>query len=185
VVFSGDTAASDNVVRLAHGADLLVHEVIDIDSYERFLGLPPALLEHLRESHTDVTELGPLAERADVDTLVLTHLVPADPLLVSGDATSAGATAGGCWWATTCSTSGYTGPRIISGDSRPARRRRPHGRTTVAGRAGTPIRLGQDRLEPTPSTDHRAAGRSRIGVVVPRAACRCPPSISERSASAK
>jgi ribonuclease BN (tRNA processing enzyme) len=83
VVFSGDTAASENVVRLAHGADLLVHEVIDIDFYERFLGLPPALLEHLRESHTDVTELGPLAERADVDTLVLTHLVPADPLLVS------------------------------------------------------------------------------------------------------
>jgi ribonuclease BN (tRNA processing enzyme) len=83
VVFSGDTAASENVVRLAHGADLLVHEVIDIDFYERFLGLPPALLEHLRESHTDVTELRPLAERADVDTLVLTHLVPADPLLVS------------------------------------------------------------------------------------------------------
>jgi ribonuclease BN (tRNA processing enzyme) len=30
VVFSGDTAASENVVRLVHGADVLVHEVIDI-----------------------------------------------------------------------------------------------------------------------------------------------------------
>ena len=31
VVFSGDTGPCDNVVRLARGADVLVHEVIDVD----------------------------------------------------------------------------------------------------------------------------------------------------------
>lgn len=83
VVFSGDTAYSENVIRLAHGADMLVHEVIDFNFYVNFLGLDPALLQHLLRSHTDVHDLGPLAERAEVDRLVLTHLVPADPTLMS------------------------------------------------------------------------------------------------------
>lgn len=83
VVFSGDTAYSENVIRLARGADMLVHEVIDFDFYVDFLGLDPALLEHLLRSHTDVHDLGPLAELAEVDRLVLTHLVPADPRLMS------------------------------------------------------------------------------------------------------
>lgn len=83
VVFSGDTAASDNIVRLAQGADMLVHEVIDFNFYVNFLGLDPALLQHLLRSHTDVHDLGPIAERAEVDHLVLTHLVPADPRLMS------------------------------------------------------------------------------------------------------
>lgn len=82
VVFSGDTSATQNIVRLARGADVLVHEVIDIDFYKS-ADLSDALLDHLRVSHTDVTEIGPLAEQAGVDTLVLTHLVPANPALVS------------------------------------------------------------------------------------------------------
>ncbi len=83
VVFSGDTAKSANVVRLAQGADMLVHEVIDFNFYVNFLGLDPSLLQHLLRSHTDVRDLGPLAEQAQVDRLVLTHLVPADPKLMS------------------------------------------------------------------------------------------------------
>lgn len=82
VVFSGDTSASDNLVRLAHGADILVHEAIDIDFYKS-MDLDEALLDHLRVSHTDITEVGPLAQRAGVRTLVLSHLVPADPSLVT------------------------------------------------------------------------------------------------------
>lgn len=83
VVFSGDTAYSENVIRLAQGADMLVHEVIDIDFYVKFLGVDPALLSHLERSHTDVHRLGELAERSAVDRLVLNHLVPADPRLMS------------------------------------------------------------------------------------------------------
>ncbi|MFD7919875.1 MBL fold metallo-hydrolase [Streptomyces sp. NPDC059740] len=75
VVFSGDTTVSRNVERLARGADILVHEAIDLDA-QAAAGAPPGLLAHLRESHTDVDALGPLAERAGVGTLVLTHLMP-------------------------------------------------------------------------------------------------------------
>ena len=83
VVFSGDTAYSDNVIKLAQDCDVLVHEVIDIDFYATFLGVDPALLDHLSRSHTDVTRLGPLAELAGAKRLVLNHLVPADPRLMS------------------------------------------------------------------------------------------------------
>ncbi len=83
VVFSGDTAYSDNVIKLARDCDVLVHEVIDIDFYVKFLGVDPSLLDHLSRSHTDVTRLGPLAELAGAKKLVLNHLVPADPRLMS------------------------------------------------------------------------------------------------------
>lgn len=83
VVFSGDTAYSENVIRLARGCDMLVHEVIDFDFYVNFLGLDPELLQHLLLSHTDVNELGGLAEEAEAERLVLTHLVPGDPRLMS------------------------------------------------------------------------------------------------------
>ena len=83
VVFSGDTSYSENVIRLAKGADMLVHEVIDVDFYVNFLGVDPSLLEHLRRNHTDVHLLGGLAEKAEVDRLVLNHLVPSDPKLMS------------------------------------------------------------------------------------------------------
>jgi len=83
VVFSGDTNRNDNLIRLAQGADVLVHEVIDtawVDS----LYPPPrnaaqeAKAHHLVHSHTAAEEVGAIAEAAHVKTLVLSHLAPAD-----------------------------------------------------------------------------------------------------------
>lgn len=82
VVFSGDTARCDNIVRLARGADVLVHEVIDLDYYAD-QNMPPKKREHLRKSHTGVDEVGELAATSGVRTLVLDHLVPADVTAVS------------------------------------------------------------------------------------------------------
>lgn len=75
VVFSGDTAYSSNLIRLARGADVLVHEAIDLDYYHR-RGTDPHVLRHLEQSHTPVDAVGDLAQQAEVSTLVLTHLVP-------------------------------------------------------------------------------------------------------------
>ncbi|MFG2226511.1 MBL fold metallo-hydrolase [Streptomyces sp. NPDC048644] len=83
VVFSGDTAPTDNLVRLGRGADILVHEAIDLDHYRNSSGYSQAVLEHFANAHTDVTRVGTIAERCGVSTLVLTHLVPADSFLVS------------------------------------------------------------------------------------------------------
>jgi ribonuclease BN (tRNA processing enzyme) len=81
VVFSGDTGPCDNVVRLARGADVLVHEVIDIDHMsERLSRLPnhEEVRNHLARAHTAPEEAGQIASRAGVRTLVLSHLVPGD-----------------------------------------------------------------------------------------------------------
>jgi ribonuclease BN (tRNA processing enzyme) len=83
IVFSGDTTVCPNLVKLAHGADVLVHEVIDRAWAEsRFE--PPldpdqlAAVNHLVSSHTTIEQVGGVAQRAGVSTLVLNHLVPAD-----------------------------------------------------------------------------------------------------------
>jgi len=69
------------VVRLARGADYLVHEVIDLEPLlARFAGLPnyETIRRQLSQSHTPVSEVGELAKRSGVGALVLSHLVPGE-----------------------------------------------------------------------------------------------------------
>jgi len=81
VVFSGDTTVTDNIVTLARGSDILVHEAIDLWAVETFGNLSTEQIQHHRHSHADVTKLGPLAQRAGVRALVLSHLAPSTGLL--------------------------------------------------------------------------------------------------------
>jgi ribonuclease BN (tRNA processing enzyme) len=81
VVFSGDTAPCDNLVRLARNADVLVHEVIDAAWVERLFPPPcdeatEALKHHLLSAHTSIEDAGRVAERAGAKTLVLSHVIP-------------------------------------------------------------------------------------------------------------
>lgn len=81
VVFSGDTGPTPNLIELARNADVLVHEVIDTEWVDQLLPEPrddaqQGLFEHLIKAHTVVEDVGPIAEQANVDTLVLSHLVP-------------------------------------------------------------------------------------------------------------
>ncbi|MFJ8113957.1 MBL fold metallo-hydrolase [Streptomyces sp. NPDC096132] len=85
VVFSGDTSPTPNVIGLARGADVLVHEALHPGGLAA-LGLPQALIDHILATHTDVSELGRIAAEAGVGTLVATHLGPGDPAVTS-DAT--------------------------------------------------------------------------------------------------
>jgi len=78
VVFSGDTTVNDDLIALAQGADILVHCVADLDYLERH-GTTGAALERMAALHTDVTEVGDVAERARVHELILTHYLPAEP----------------------------------------------------------------------------------------------------------
>lgn len=73
IALSGDTSEHPNVVALARGADLLVHESIYLDYY-RERDFPPEFIDHLAESHTDPAGTGRVAARAGVGHLVLTHL---------------------------------------------------------------------------------------------------------------
>ena len=78
VVFSGDTTVNDDLIALAQGADILVHHVADLGYLERH-GITGAALERMAALHTDVTDVGSVAERAGVRELILSHFLPAEP----------------------------------------------------------------------------------------------------------
>jgi ribonuclease BN (tRNA processing enzyme) len=81
IVISGDTARSDNVIALARGADVLVHEALFVPAVDRLVAIvpnAPTLKEHIIASHTSAEDCGRVAEAAGVKTLVLSHLVPPD-----------------------------------------------------------------------------------------------------------
>lgn len=63
VVFPETPVKSANVVRLAEGADVLVHEAIDLDFY-REAGAPPAVLSHLAPGATGTVPDGRWISRA-------------------------------------------------------------------------------------------------------------------------
>lgn len=82
IVFSGDTAVDNNLIRLAQGADILVHEAIDPEWVDDIVGAKPwddrqkALAHQLLHAHATPTEVGEVATKAGVKKLVLSHLVP-------------------------------------------------------------------------------------------------------------
>lgn len=81
IVISGDTAPSDNLVKLARGADVLVHSVTYPPAIDRLVARVPnaaALKESILAHQTSAEDAGRIAEAAGVKTLVLSHLVPAD-----------------------------------------------------------------------------------------------------------
>lgn len=82
VVISGDTAPTGNLVRLAKEADILVHEAFDPDDLLAYYPDPStpeaqAVLHHITQAHTTIDQVGKVAARAGVGTLVLNHLNPA------------------------------------------------------------------------------------------------------------
>ncbi|MEU0518733.1 MBL fold metallo-hydrolase [Streptosporangium sp. NPDC006007] len=80
VVYSGDTGESAELVKLASGADMLLCEASFLDRP----GLPTGL-------HLNGRQAAEHAARADVGTLVLTHLVPwYDPGRILDDASRGG-----------------------------------------------------------------------------------------------
>jgi ribonuclease BN (tRNA processing enzyme) len=81
IVFSGDTNRCENLVRLAQGADVLVHEALWVAAVDRLVARVPnaaTLKKHIIDSHTSAEDAGRVAAAAGVGTLVLSHLVPAD-----------------------------------------------------------------------------------------------------------
>jgi len=85
VVVSGDTRYSKNLIALARGADVLVHEVMLPEGVERLVrnvanasNLKASVLSH----HISAEDVGRVATEAGVHKVVLSHFVPAeDPLI--------------------------------------------------------------------------------------------------------
>jgi ribonuclease BN (tRNA processing enzyme) len=81
IVISGDTAPSDNLIKLAQGADVLVHDALYVPAIDRLVaGVPNAtnLKQSIMSHHTTAEDAGRVAQAAGVKMLVLSHLVPAE-----------------------------------------------------------------------------------------------------------
>jgi len=79
VVLSGDTRPSDNLVKFAQGADVLVHEVFDADAYHEVNNsLTPEQRQRVREHHTTPEEAGKIFTKVAPRLAVYSHIVPPD-----------------------------------------------------------------------------------------------------------
>ena len=81
IVISGDTRRSDAVVKLAQGADVLVHSALYVPAIDRMVARVPnadSLKESIVAHQTAAEDAGRVAAAAGVKTLVLSHLVPPD-----------------------------------------------------------------------------------------------------------
>ena len=81
IVISGDTAPSDNLVKLAAGAEMLVHSVMYPPAVDRLVARVPnaaALKASILAHQTSAEDAGRIAQSAGVKTLVLSHFVPPD-----------------------------------------------------------------------------------------------------------
>lgn len=97
ITFSGDTAESDALIRLAQDTDILVHEAVNLDFFAS-KGFSEAFMNHQRKSHTTAAGAGRVATASNAKHLVLSHL--------AGVATTAEWAAG--------ASSTYTGPVDIA-----------------------------------------------------------------------
>jgi ribonuclease BN (tRNA processing enzyme) len=81
IVISGDTRPSEDLIELARGADVLVHDALYPAGIDRLVaGVPNAssLKQSILSHHTTAEDAGRVAKAAGVKTLVLSHFVPPD-----------------------------------------------------------------------------------------------------------
>jgi ribonuclease BN (tRNA processing enzyme) len=82
VVFSGDVVANEpNLIALAQGCDVLVHEVLDPDRVDEIVAPLPepgrsVLRGRITDGHTSVYDLPAVAAAAEAQKLVMNHYTP-------------------------------------------------------------------------------------------------------------
>ena len=74
----------DDLTRFATGADVLFHEISDLDLVKAALeaqGAPPRYVDHQLHDHSGGDLVGRTATDAGVPKLVLYHLIPGNPAI--------------------------------------------------------------------------------------------------------
>lgn len=89
IVISGDTRMSDDLIALARGADVLVHEAYfdeaAVDRLVAGVGNATRLKESIMSHHTSAVDAGRVAREARVKTLVLSHFVPTEDAAITDE----------------------------------------------------------------------------------------------------
>jgi ribonuclease Z len=73
VVLSGDTRASENLIRMAQGVDVLIHEVLDADTVRAWFPTKPELVEAILAKHTTPEQAGTVFARVKPGLAVYSH----------------------------------------------------------------------------------------------------------------
>jgi ribonuclease Z len=81
VVLSGDTRVSENLIRFAEGADVLVHEVLDAGALRQRFPDNPALVQSILAKHTTPEQAGEVFSRVKPRLAVYAHAPNADRVL--------------------------------------------------------------------------------------------------------
>ena len=91
IAFSGDTVPFEAVAHMAKGADVLVHEAMDVPATEEMVRQQSTewhsasfdtMMHHMRADHSPTEDVGRIAQEAGVKTLVLSHMTPDSSVLV-------------------------------------------------------------------------------------------------------
>jgi len=76
IVLSGDTRPSDNLVRFAQGADVLIHEVMDTDAFRSANTFTEERVQRVAAHHTTPEAAGRIFSRVKPRLAVYSHIVP-------------------------------------------------------------------------------------------------------------
>jgi len=89
VAFSGDTTYSENLVTLAKGANVFVCETLQLEKTREWFDMASGggegdlyqdaregIWQHIVETHANTEEIGRMAAEAEVELLVLNHIIP-------------------------------------------------------------------------------------------------------------
>ncbi len=86
ITISGDTSPTPDLIELAGGSDILVHEVYYPPFVEKLSERLPRfkdLVDWFPTAHTTAADAGKIAQEAGVKTLVLSHIVPGDDMAIT------------------------------------------------------------------------------------------------------
>jgi ribonuclease Z len=89
VALSGDTRVSENLIRFAHGVDVLVHEVVDADTVRARSGDPRGL-ERIISHHATPEQAGEVFARVKPRLAVYSHASNAESVMAQTRNTYAG-----------------------------------------------------------------------------------------------
>jgi ribonuclease Z len=81
VVLSGDTRVSENLIRYAQGADVVVHEVLDAETVKKWFPGNPQLAEGILAKHTTPEQAGLIFTRINPRLAVYSHAPNAERVI--------------------------------------------------------------------------------------------------------
>ncbi len=90
IVLSGDTRVSENLIRFAQGADVIVHEVLDAETVRNWFPANPQMVDGILAKHTTPEQAGEVFTRIKPRLAIYSHAPNAERVITQTRKTYAG-----------------------------------------------------------------------------------------------